>query len=136
MRSSRAAIGRSLRVGDIAPFHTAVRDSDHYDVEVGPAEYDVSFQDWEEYWSAYAEPKGSYAGALVRAGGKSYRLTFYDPTRLSQEIADALATGAPFVAERNTVVIERVTKEVMLLAIESLAGRSFADLEPSDIPEH
>ena len=101
---------------------------------MGATEYDVSFQDWDDYWSAYAEPKGWYRGAHVRAGGRSYRLTFYDPARLAQEIADALASGAPFVAEPNTVVIQRVTKEDMILAIESLARRSFADLEPGDIP--
>lgn len=59
--------------------------------------------DFDDYaWEV--ESKGWFSGAVVRFQGKQYRLNFYDPTRLAQEIADELSDRDVFV-EDNLLVI-------------------------------
>jgi hypothetical protein len=54
-------------------------------------------------------------------------ITFYDPVRLAQEVADAVA-GQGYFAESAVIVVPAVTKETVEAAIADLARRSFADL--------
>lgn len=75
--------------------------------------------DFDDYaWEVQA--KGYFGDALMTVAGKRYRLNFYDPTRLSQEIASELERGAAF-AEPNLVIVRAVTKSDMQQAAAMLA---------------
>jgi hypothetical protein len=73
------------------------------------------FDDYE--WEVKA--KGCFAEAQMTIGGKHYRLNFYDPARLSQEIESELERGAVFF-EPNLIVIRSVTRFGMQEAAEML----------------
>ena len=76
--------------------------------------------DFEDYcW----EEKGCFLNGELECAGKSYLVNFYDPARLNQEIADALAHDGLFV-EENLVVVERVTKQNLETAVSNLVARS------------
>jgi hypothetical protein len=68
----------------------------------------ADFTDYE--WQL--ESKGCFFGAWMIAGGKRYRLNFYDPVRLGQEIEDELNRGNVFF-ERNLVIVQSVTRANM-----------------------
>ncbi len=75
--------------------------------------------DFDDYaWEA--EAKGCFAEALMTVAGKRFRLTFYDPVRLSQEIESELERGSAFF-EPNLVIVRSVTKSDMRQAAEMLA---------------
>jgi hypothetical protein len=76
-----------------------------------PAEFD----DYEREVKA----KGCFAEAQLSVAGKRYRLNFYDPVRLRQEIESELERGAMFF-EPNLVVIQSVTRTDMHQAAEML----------------
>ena len=48
-----------------------------------------------------------------------YRLTFYEPQRLAQDVADQLEES-PLFFEQNVVVVRKVTREAMELAVQEL----------------
>ena len=73
------------------------------------------FDDYE--WEVKA--KGFFSEARLSVSGKRYRLTFYDPVRLSQEIEDELKRGELFF-ELNLVIVSSVTRSDMERAVESL----------------
>ena len=73
------------------------------------------FDDYE--WEVKA--KGFFSEARLSVSGKRYRLTFYDPVRLSQEIEDELKRGELFF-ESNLVIVSSVTRSDMERAVESL----------------
>ena len=76
-------------------------------------------EDFDDYaWEV--ESKGWFGDARVRLGSRSYQVTFYDPTRLAQELDDELKGAAVFI-ERNLLVVRRVDREHMLAAIGELA---------------
>src|SRR5690349_18485856 len=58
------------------------------------------------------EAKGWYPGATLTCSGKTYRLIFYDPFRLAQEIEDELRNGCVFF-EPNLVIVPSVTRQCM-----------------------
>jgi hypothetical protein len=67
--------------------------------------------DFDEYgWEV--EAKGWFSEARMTVSGKHYRLTFYDPVRLAQEIQGDLQEGNVFF-EANLVVVPAVTKSNM-----------------------
>lgn len=75
--------------------------------------------DFDEYgWEV--ESKGYFGEARLICSGRHYRLNFYDPARLAQEITDDLQRGACFF-EPNLVVIPSVTRSDMEHAAEHLA---------------
>lgn len=79
--------------------------------------------DFNEYgWDV--EAKGCFGGAQLSAAGKTYKLNFYDPVRLAQEIDAELRRGQIFF-ESNLVVVKSVTREEMEQAVNALlrAGR-------------
>jgi hypothetical protein len=81
--------------------------------------------DFDQYgWEV--ESKGVYWGGTLREGSISVPVTFYDPYRLSQDLADELADGRVFTVV-NLVVVERVTVDMMRAAAGSL---SLKDLTP------
>jgi hypothetical protein len=74
--------------------------------------------DFDNYeWEVKAKGFFSEAGLLV--SGRRYRLNFYDPVRLSQEVESELQRGGVFF-ETNLVVINSVTRFDMERAAETL----------------
>lgn len=74
--------------------------------------------DYDDYaWEVQA--KGCFADALLTVAGRRYRLNFYDPTRLNQEIESELERGVAF-AEPNLVIVRTVTRSDMEQAAEML----------------
>ena len=67
--------------------------------------------DFAEYeWEV--EAKGWFSDARLTVSGKQYRLNFFEPARLGQEIQDELERGRAFF-EPNLVVVQSVTKANM-----------------------
>lgn len=72
--------------------------------------------DFDEYaWEV--EAKG-YCPASASVGERSVEVTFYDPTRLAQTIADDLTAGRSF-AEHRLFVVPRVTRDAMREALRA-----------------
>ena len=64
----------------------------------------------------------------VRYGGRSARLSFYDPARLAQATQDELARTGYF-AERGLVVVPAVTRAAIETTVGALTQRGFAGLD-------
>ena len=73
------------------------------------------FDDYE--WEVKA--KGFFSEARLSVSGKRYRLNFYDPVRLGQEVESELQRGGQFF-ETNLVVVSSVTRCDMERAAETL----------------
>jgi hypothetical protein len=73
------------------------------------------FDDYE--WEV--KVKGFFSEARLSVSGKRYRLTFYDPIRLNQEIEGELQRGELFF-EPNLVIVNSVTRSDMERAVEAL----------------
>lgn len=67
----------------------------------------------------YSEVKGWLDGVIVHVQARRYRLVFYDPVRLSQEISDELAAGRVF-HEPNLIVVPSVNQAEIERAIRDL----------------
>jgi hypothetical protein len=63
------------------------------------------FDDYE--WEVSA--KGYFAGARLVVNEVGYRLNFYDPARLQQEIESEAQRGVPFF-EPNLVIVRTLTR--------------------------
>jgi hypothetical protein len=86
--------------------------------------------DFEDYaWEVQA--KGCFADAILTVAGRCYRLNFYDPTRLNQEIESELERGVAF-AEPNLVIVRAVTRSNMQQAAEMLAQSGQANTLVAD----
>jgi hypothetical protein len=75
----------------------------------------ANFDDYE--WEVKA--KGWFSEAQMTASGKHYRLNFFDPVRLAQEIESYLQEGDVFF-EPNLLVVPAVTKSDMERAVQRL----------------
>jgi hypothetical protein len=75
--------------------------------------YDFDDYAWE------VESKGCFDGVQLEYQGKIYKLNFYDPIRLAQEIADELIAQNVFI-EDNLLVIKSVDRLNIQNAIEFL----------------
>ena len=75
----------------------------------------TDFSDYE--WEVTS--KGCFSEAQLGIAGKTYRLSFYDPVRLSQEIQSELESRGAFF-EPNLIIVRSVTKEEMGRAVEQL----------------
>ena len=62
------------------------------------------------------ESKGVFWGANVRADDSLFSITFYDPTRLQQDIDADMEADLLFTVKR-LLVVERVTVDNMRLAV-------------------
>lgn len=89
--------------------------------------HEIQFPSWyDERAEAEHELKGFLFGVVVRDPTQGTRmLTFYDPVRLAQDIEAELSAGRPFVAERGLIVVERVTRHNIELAIAAFVSMSF-----------
>ena len=74
--------------------------------------------DFADYESE-VEAKGWFAEASLEVFGKTYRLVFYDPARLAQEIEDGLRADR-FFFEANLVIISSVNRAAMQEAADKL----------------
>ncbi len=92
--------------------------------------YRLVFPDYFDNRAAEIEAKGYFADVTIEAGGLQYRPVFYDPTRLAQTIDDELRIGTPANTEPNVVVVKRITRLDIELAVAHLADADFADLSP------
>lgn len=63
------------------------------------------------------EAKGVFWDASVRLGNVEVAVTFYDPVRLTQDLADELAERPAFEL-RRALVVPSVTEEHMRAAID------------------
>jgi hypothetical protein len=74
--------------------------------------------DFDDYaWEV--ESKGCFDDVLLEYQGKTYKLNFYDPIRLAQEISDELIVNDVFI-EYNLLVIKSVDRLNIKNAIEYL----------------
>jgi hypothetical protein len=81
--------------------------------------------DFDDYaWEV--ESKGVFWDVRMQYGGLEYPLTFYEPQRLAQDIADQLKEGRLFF-EPNVVVVTKVTRETMRLAAQALVREGRID---------
>ncbi|KRR24723.1 hypothetical protein CQ14_05065 [Bradyrhizobium lablabi] len=88
---------------------------------MSPFSFDLpaDFADYE--WEV--EAKGWYSDARIIVSGKRYRLNFYDPVRLGQEIESELQREGSFF-EPNLVIVQSVTRANMERAAVLLAQSS------------
>ncbi|WP_051379589.1 hypothetical protein [Bradyrhizobium murdochi] len=79
----------------------------------------ADFADYE--WEV--ETKGWFSEARIIVSGKRYRLNFYDPVRLSQEIESELQRDGAFF-EPNLLIVQSVTRANMEQAAALLVQSS------------
>jgi hypothetical protein len=75
---------------------------------------------------AMTEAKG-WIEIAVRSIEGEKAITFYDPVRLAQQVADAM-TGSGYFAESTVVVVPTVTREAIEAVIARMAESGFADI--------
>lgn len=80
-------------------------------------EFPSGFDDYE--WEV--EAKGWLQGVVATIDGRRYPLTFYDPTRLSQDIEEELARGTGFF-EPNVFVVRSVDREHIESAVAAVVA--------------
>lgn len=85
--------------------------------------YPASLNDYD--W-AMTEAKG-WIEVVVRWPGREKAITFYDPTRLAQEVQSAMRMPGYF-AEPAVAVVPTVTREAIEAAVALMAQRDFADV--------
>lgn len=83
------------------------------------SEYVIKLPDDFDAYAWEVEAKGWFADARVSLSGKEYRLAFYDPVRLAQEIASEHENGCVFY-EPNLIVVKTVTQSAMQHAVDDL----------------
>jgi hypothetical protein len=88
----------------------------------------------DDYVAFEIRSKGWHGGAVAELpGGKLYPLTFYDPVRLSQEMASAAEAGVPCLDEVALIVVPEVTEALMRASVQRLYKIGWFDhLVPSD----
>ncbi len=80
--------------------------------------------DFDDYYAWEVEEKGVFTRAIASCDGREVPITFYDPVRLAQDIEEEIRARG-FFADRNVVVLERVTRENMRAAAERLGPEFF-----------
>jgi hypothetical protein len=81
--------------------------------------YSLVFPEGFDDYAWEVESKGYLVDARLTFAGTSYRINFYEPVRLAQEIEGELKRGSPFF-EPNLVVVPSVTRQHMETAVEFL----------------
>lgn len=90
--------------------------------------YLIRFPDYYDDYSSEIAAKGYFADVVIQFGDIEIRPTIYDPVRLAQECADALASGAAYFSVSTLIVVPTITRTNIMTAIESLSSSEFADL--------
>jgi hypothetical protein len=93
-------------------------------------EYKIEFPERFDEFAWEAEVKGWLQGVVVTIDGRRYKVTFYDPTRLAQDIESELQEKSVFW-ESNVLVIPSVTPAHIQKAVEAIAkAGGYVDLIP------
>jgi hypothetical protein len=83
--------------------------------------HSLDFPEGFDDYASEVESKGWFGEARLSFQGKRYRLNFYDPVRLGQEIEAEIRRGRLFF-EPNLLVIHSVTRSSMESAVVTLLG--------------
>lgn len=75
-------------------------------------------------YAGEVEAKGVFWDAMARIDDREIRITFYDPARLAQDVAEEIHSQKVFALGR-LVVVERTTREHMETAVASLPSEFF-----------
>jgi hypothetical protein len=95
--------------------------------------FSVIFPPWfDEIAALEHQSKGWLADVEVRLeDGTRYRLHFYDPVRLAQDLEAYTKLGKPYLAEPNMVVVPEVCPPAINAAVAGLcADGVFAHFQP------
>ena len=96
-------------------------------------DFKIEFPPGYEDYAWEVESKGWLQGVRATIAGRRYRLTFYEPTRLAQDLRDELARSTVFF-EQNLLVVPATTRDCMTAAIADLARTgAFRYLLPEDV---
>lgn len=89
----------------------------------------VIFPDgFDERWEYEMPAKGYIEGiSIVFGDGSQFRVSFYDPVRLRQDLESGAEWRQPFFAEPGLIVVPEVTVEAIRCAVEALAREGFFD---------
>lgn len=88
--------------------------------------YNIIFPKNIEDYEWELSSKGYFSETEFIHEDRIYKISFYDPVRLSQEIEDALLKGEAFL-DKNTVVIQEVSMVNMKRAIEEIISSKKLD---------
>ena len=85
-------------------------------------------QGFDERTAFEAELKGYYGNALVQLpAGTRFKVCFYDPIRLAQDLERGQESGEVCIAEPGLIVVPRVTLHYMERAVASLFKNGYFD---------
>jgi len=98
--------------------------------------YSLVFPEGFDDYAWEVQAKGWFADAMLLSLGRQYRINFYDPVRLGQEIESEHKRGGVFF-EQNLVVVQSVTRPNMEKAMNFLmesgqASSLIAEQMPQD----
>jgi hypothetical protein len=82
-------------------------------------DYSILFPDGFDDYAWEVQSKGWFSDVKLAVFGKQYRISFYDPVRLSQEIQDEILRGGVFF-EPNVVVAQSINRQSVESAIQLL----------------
>lgn len=91
--------------------------------------YRLEFPRYLDGYEVETEAKGYLVDVRILAADATFDLTIYDPSRLSQEIADEIGSNGYFVV-RNLLVIPKVNKNEITRAVQECAKSRFHGLAP------
>jgi hypothetical protein len=98
--------------------------------EIVGVEYVIRFPDYFDEYAGEIEAKGYFADLEIDVGGLKYKPPLYDTVRVRQECEDHLTGGGAAFAERNLVVLSKITREQIGAGIAELARTEFHALSP------
>jgi len=74
----------------------------------------VFVADYGEFQAEEARARGYLSHVLVEtANGDLFPVTFYDPVRLQQDIAERIKLGHPYVADVGLIVVSEITQATL-----------------------
>lgn len=81
---------------------------------------------FDERTAVEAEHRGYWGHSFVEfPNGETHPVVFYDATRLAQDLEEEAIQGRAFIAERGLIVLQTVTLQNMMVAVERLADEGF-----------
>jgi hypothetical protein len=91
------------------------------------ASYVVRFPEDYDAQSEFETPhRGYLSGVRVEFDdGRSYRVFFYDPVRLKQDLEAEASIGRPCLAEAGMIILPEVTTEAIRAAVSRLVREGF-----------
>jgi hypothetical protein len=82
--------------------------------------------DWDEATAFDVQNKGWYEQAqLQKDDGTLVSLSFWDPVRLRQELEADFASGRKYFAERNLIILPKLTEDAIRMSVDELLTKGF-----------